>query len=130
MKKIIKYLFIFYFILLFSCTDNVMFNKEDIKKYTWLIPFVSEINYIDFVGYQNIDIGNINFSYKKPNCYKEDILLQFDSIAYNEHWEIAKKTVSSREFTKIIPLYENEMEKVTIRILIDDIKERVIFNIE
>lgn len=100
----ILYLLVF----LLSCSDNVTLTESDLKKYSWLTPFVNECNYTDFKGKHNIDIGKMEFEYNISDEKWNHILSKFDSIANNEEWETIIKTKRKRKFSKFISAIPHE----------------------
>lgn len=62
MKTKKLYLIIFLIsVVLFSCSDNINFKENDLKKYPWLTPFL-QTNIKNFEGKHNMDSGILEFS--------------------------------------------------------------------
>lgn len=109
-----------------SCNDNVSLKENDLEKYTWLSPFTKEITYTNFKGSHNIDLGILDFSCTNSDKRTDDVLLlQLDSIANTNQWDILLKNEFERTYSKFIP----KEDRVIMRIKLDIKRDRLIFNI-
>jgi hypothetical protein len=114
----------------FSCFDNINITQSDIKKYPWLIPFISENKLIDFEGKHNTDLGTMDFSYKMNFKKADELFLSVDSIAKKELWNISGKSDLSREYSKTVSIFEKDGGFVKIEISIDTLNKRVKYKIK
>ena len=126
MKKYSLFLLLINLILLFSCGDNVSLDTKDLYKYPWLKPFVHERSLCDFHGTHNIDLGILEFDYKIAEILNEEILINLDSVANIEGWDIIEKNHFSRIYNTELP----EEVSVTVRLKIDLLSNRIFFKVQ
>ncbi len=113
-------------LFILSCSDNVLLKENDLEKYPWLSPFMKEINYTNFQGSHNIDLGILDFSCsissKRTN---NTLLLHLDSIANTNRWDTLLKKDCERTYSKFI----SKKDYVVMQIKLDTKRDRLIFNI-
>lgn len=117
---------LFYLLFILSCSDNVPLKGNDLEKYPWLSPFMKEINYYNLKGSHNIDLGILEFSCGISDEKTNDaLLMQLDSIANTNQWDILLKNEFKRTYSKFIP----KEDRVVIQIKFDTKHDRLIFSI-
>lgn len=129
--RIIKKGFIIISLVIFmiSCNDNVPLQKNDLEKYPWLTPFIIGYRNAEFKGFHNVDLGFLEFNYEISSKKLKNAFIRFDSIAEIENWETLKKSEFTREYTRSILINNKYDNQVLMKVEMDTIEQKLLFEI-
>ena len=122
-----RILLIFFINLFISCNENIQLSVEDVKKYDYLNPFITN-DILKFQGIHNIDSGFFEFSYEVNHL--KDFLCKIEEEAKKESWNKEYLNNNTYLYSKKIEIYKSETNLVIVKVKFFDDSNRIHFKVE